>query len=50
MASLWAYVTGTWEDVYVPPNCGIVLIEHTPEGYSQPRVIEGAQGAEHAGG
>lgn len=50
MASLWAHVTGTWEDVYVPPNCGIVLIEHTPEGYSQPRVIDGAHSAEHGGG
>jgi broad specificity phosphatase PhoE len=50
MASLWAYVTGTWEDVYVPPNCGIILIEHTPEGYSQPRVIDGGQSAEHTGG
>jgi broad specificity phosphatase PhoE len=45
MACLWAYVTGRWEGAYVPPNCGIVLIEHTAQGYSQPRVIDGAQDA-----
>jgi broad specificity phosphatase PhoE len=50
MACLWAYVTGSWENAHVPPNCGIVLVEHTPQGYSQPRVIDGAPGAQDAGG
>jgi broad specificity phosphatase PhoE len=50
MACLWAYVSGRWEDAHVPPNCGIVLVEHTPQGYSQPRVIEGAQSEQNAGG
>jgi broad specificity phosphatase PhoE len=50
MACLWAYVTGRWEDAHVAPNCGIVLIEHTPQGYSPPRVIDGAPNAPHAGG
>jgi broad specificity phosphatase PhoE len=50
MACLWAYVTGGWQDAYVPPNCGIVLIEHTPRGYSAPRVIDGAHSAEQSGG
>jgi broad specificity phosphatase PhoE len=50
MACLWAYVTGRWEDAYAPPNCGIVLIEHTPQGYSPPRVIDEARSTQDAGG
>lgn len=50
MACLSAYVTGRWEDAHIPPNCGIVLIEHTPQGYSQPQVIDSASGAQHVGG
>jgi broad specificity phosphatase PhoE len=50
MACLWAHVTGSWQDAHVPPNCGMVLIEHTPRGYLEPRVIDGAQSAQHAGG
>jgi broad specificity phosphatase PhoE len=50
MVCLWAYVTGSWQDAYAPPNCGIVLIEHDARGYAQPRVIDDAQSAEHAGG
>jgi broad specificity phosphatase PhoE len=50
MVCLWAYVTGRWEDAHAPPNCGIVLVEHTAHGYSQPRVIDGAQSAQDAGG
>jgi broad specificity phosphatase PhoE len=50
MACLWAYVTGSWQDAHVPPNCGIVLIEHTEHGYSPPRVIDDAPSAPHAGG
>jgi 2,3-bisphosphoglycerate-dependent phosphoglycerate mutase len=50
MACLWAYATGRWEDAHVPPNCGIVLIEHGDRGYSPPRVIDGGPGASHAGG
>jgi broad specificity phosphatase PhoE len=50
MMSLWAYVTGSWDGVYVPPNCGIVLIEHGPQGYLMPRVIDDSAGAADAGG
>jgi broad specificity phosphatase PhoE len=50
MACLWAYVTGSWENAHVPPNCGMVLIERSPQGYSQPLVIDGAQSAPHEGG
>jgi probable phosphoglycerate mutase len=50
MTTLWAYVTGTWDDAYVPPNCGMVLIEHGPQGYSKPRVIDDAPGGAEPGG
>jgi broad specificity phosphatase PhoE len=50
MTCLWAYVTGRWEGAYVPPNCGIVLIEHGPNGYSAPLIVDGEDCAEDAGG
>jgi broad specificity phosphatase PhoE len=50
MACLWAYVTGRWQDAHVPPNCGIVLIEHNERGYSPPRAIDDAPSAPDAGG
>ena len=40
MSALWAYVAGCWDDAHVPPNCGMVLIEHGPHGYSNPRVVD----------
>jgi broad specificity phosphatase PhoE len=50
MISLWAYVTGEWDAAHAPPNCGIVLIEHGPQGYSRPRVIDATGSAHDAGG
>jgi probable phosphoglycerate mutase len=50
MTTLWAYAAGTWDEAHVPPNCGMVLIEHGPLGYSKPRVIDGAPSAADAGG
>jgi broad specificity phosphatase PhoE len=50
MTTLWAYVAGTWNDAYAPPNCGMVLIEHGPQGYSKPQVVDAAESAQHAGG
>jgi hypothetical protein len=50
MACLWACVVGDWQDAHAPPNCGIVLVEHTSQGYSPPRVIDDAPRAQHAGG
>jgi broad specificity phosphatase PhoE len=50
MVALWAYVSGKWDGAYVPPNCGMVLIEHGPQGYSQPRVIDPTGGAADVGG
>ncbi len=28
MLALWAYLTGTWTDAHLPPNCGIILVKH----------------------
>jgi broad specificity phosphatase PhoE len=50
MTTLWAYVSGTWDNAHAPPNCGMVLIEHGPQGYSKPRVIDAAGEAADAGG
>jgi len=50
MMCLWAYVTGRWDEAHVPPNCGIVLIEYGPNGYSPPLVVAGEDSAEDAGG
>ena len=41
MVALWAHATGDWSGAHVPPNCGIVLVEHGPQGYSRPSVIAG---------
>src|SRR3984885_9786093 len=50
MTTLWAYVAGTWDEAYVPPNCGMVLIECGPQGYSKPQVIDVAESARDSGG
>ncbi|HEX3603674.1 MAG TPA: histidine phosphatase family protein [Steroidobacteraceae bacterium] len=50
MTCLWAYVRGQWDEAHVPPNCGMVLIEHGPQGYSLPRIVAGEISAEDAGG
>ena len=39
MRAVWAHVTGKWEDAHVPPNCGIVLIEHEAGRYRNPEVV-----------
>lgn len=39
MRSVWAHVTGKWENAHVPPNCGIVVIEHEGGRYRDPAVV-----------
>jgi broad specificity phosphatase PhoE len=39
MLSMWAHLTGVWEDAHLPANCGIVLIEHEQELVHPPRRI-----------
>ena len=50
MRSVWAHVTGKWENAHVPPNCGIVVIEHQGGSYREPEVVHGQSPAHEAGG
>ena len=31
-----AHITGAWNDACVPPNCGIVVLDHTAQGWKHP--------------
>jgi ribonuclease H / adenosylcobalamin/alpha-ribazole phosphatase len=50
MMTLWAYVAGGWDAAHAPPNCGIVQVEHGPQGYLSPKVIGAVGVAQDAGG
>jgi len=50
MRSVWAHVTGKWENAHVPPNCGIVVIEHEGGRYRHPEVMFGEAPARETGG
>jgi broad specificity phosphatase PhoE len=40
MLSMWAHVMGQWEKAHLPANCEIVLIEHDPDRFHPPKIIE----------
>lgn len=40
MFALVAYVAGAWEQSRVPPNCGIVVVEHSDGRYQAPLIVE----------
>jgi broad specificity phosphatase PhoE len=40
MLSMWAHITGRWEGAHLPPNCGIVLVEHDGERFELPQIIK----------
>lgn len=50
MRSVWAHVTGKWENAHVPPNCGIVVIEHDGGRYREPEVDFDESPADESGG
>jgi broad specificity phosphatase PhoE len=50
MRSIWAHVTGKWEGAHVPPNCGIILVEHDNGRYRMPQVVHGEASVREAGG
>jgi broad specificity phosphatase PhoE len=50
MRAVWAHVTGKWENAHVPPNCGIVVIEHHGGRYRAPEVEYGESPARDSGG
>jgi broad specificity phosphatase PhoE len=39
MLSMWAHITGQWHGAHLPPNCGIVLIEHDGERFELPQIL-----------
>ena len=50
MMALWAHVTGIWDNAHVPPNCGIIVVEHHSKGYMAPQIIGEGVSAKDAGG
>ena len=40
MLAMWAHITGKWRGAHLPPNCGIVLIEHDSERFHPPCIVE----------
>jgi broad specificity phosphatase PhoE len=50
MVSMWAYMTGRWDDAHVPANCGIVLVEHRQGQFLKPQLIGNQQSQRDAGG
>jgi probable phosphoglycerate mutase len=46
MLSVWADIVGAWHGAHLPPNCGIVLVEHDIERLYPPTIFEGAEEGE----
>ncbi|HZP45076.1 MAG TPA: histidine phosphatase family protein [Candidatus Binataceae bacterium] len=46
MLSVWAHIVGAWKGAHLPPNCGIVLVEHDAERLYPPQIFEGAEEGE----
>lgn len=46
MLSVWAHIAGAWHGSHLPPNCGIVLIEHDPERMYPPQIVQGKEEGE----
>jgi broad specificity phosphatase PhoE len=40
MLSMWAHLVGRWEGAHLPPNCGIVIVEHDRERFHPPKIVE----------
>jgi probable phosphoglycerate mutase len=46
MLSVWAHIAGAWHGSHLPPNCGIVLIEHDPARMYPPQIVQGKKEGE----
>ncbi|HVN88978.1 MAG TPA: histidine phosphatase family protein [Candidatus Binataceae bacterium] len=46
MLSVWAHIVGAWHGAHLPPNCGIVLVEHDATRLHSPQIIVGAEEGE----
>jgi broad specificity phosphatase PhoE len=40
MLSMWAHLVGRWEGAHLPPNCGIVIVEHDRDRFHPPKIVE----------
>jgi hypothetical protein len=40
MRCVWAHLTGNWNDAYLPPNAGVVLVEHDADSLRAPQIIK----------
>jgi len=50
MAGLWARFSRSWEQVHIPANCGMVVVEHDASGYRPPVVIGDDKSEKDTGG
>jgi len=39
MLSVWAHIVGVWQGAHLPPNCGIVLVEHDGRRMHAPKIL-----------
>jgi broad specificity phosphatase PhoE len=46
MLSVWAHIVGAWHGAHLPPNCGIVLVEHDDQMLYPPTIVEGLEEGE----
>jgi broad specificity phosphatase PhoE len=46
MLSVWAHIIGQWHGAHLPPNCGIVLIEHDGRRMQTPKIVQGKEEGE----
>jgi hypothetical protein len=43
---VWAHIAGQWHGAHLPPNCGIVLIEHDGRRMRVPKIVQGKEEGE----
>ncbi len=46
MLAVWAHIAGQWHGAHLPPNCGIVLIEHDGRRMQPPQILQGKEEGE----
>lgn len=39
MRCIWAHIAGAWQGAHLPPNCGIVLVEHDGRRMCPPEIL-----------
>jgi probable phosphoglycerate mutase len=44
--SVWAHIVGAWQGAHLPPNCGIVLVEHDCCRMYLPKILQGNESGE----